>query len=430
MYNWFVKIRWLLAGLTAFAGLLVSVWSGWFKDHIILSIIFFALLGFCPLFLDWLENYIQFRRSWNKLKAYSDAVVSTVRREIPGIDGSIQLPEVMDIFNRLLEKRRVVVTGDAGVGKTGVVAEISQKVKWAHFIFIDARDICSCKCMEDINETIIGLTEYGLLDTVRLKTKGKSVVVVIDQCDSIWRSEGKGIILKLLNGLADTENMGIIVICRTEEAAGLKNFIQGKSKMDVYEVQVKELNKDIAREKLQLLGVPTPSEELIEMARNLFFLSLIGELSVKSNGLNLHEVNDRLDFWEKYRGSLEAEVDNNEGNYRVTGCAANYARLCLIDPSGTCQLPSNPTEEDKVLISRRVLLKDHQFIQRYRFRHEKLRDYVYSYDAVNKRLVTSKIILNELGEQAGLVIPLIFELYAKADPNKAAELMSEVISNE
>ena len=433
MHNWFVKIGWIIAAITIFAGCFVSVWPDWFKNNRIISIIIFALLGICPPSLRWLEDRNKFRKGWKILSAYSSQITSKACREITGIANSIKLPEVGEVINCLRQKRRVVVTGDAGVGKTGIVVEISKIFKLAYFIFIDARYICNCKSLQDVSE-MIGLTEYSLFDTIRAKarTPKKPVVVVIDQCDSIRRIHGQyDIIMKLLKRFADIDNIGIIVICRTEESKGLKEHIKGKSEIDVGEVHVKQLDKELAQEQLRQLGFVDAIDELIEMSRNLFMLSLIADLVGKPGDADLRNVTNILDFWEKYRGSLEAEIlNNNDNKYRVTACAAKYAKQCLIDDRGTCELPPIRGEEENVLTSRKVLIQDPIFTQRYRFRHEKMRDYMYSHEAVYGRRMGLEAIEEELDEQAGLVAPVMAELYLKADDKKAAELILKAISNE
>jgi len=77
-----------------------------------------------------------------------------------------------------------------------------------------------------------------------------------------------------------------------------------------------------------------------------------------------------------------------------------------------------------------VLVQDHTLTQRYRFKHEKLRDYMYSFDAVHRRNIDLTAIQNELGEQAGLVAPVVMAVYLKIDDGKAAEFMSEALRND
>ena len=425
----FPKIRFGIAILTVFVGLSVSLWTDWFKCHRVISFIIFACLGSGPLFLDWLQNWVKLNKDWSKLTDYSQKVSSGACRKIPGIDKPIELSEIADVFRLLQQRQHVVVTGDAGVGKTGIVVDISQRINTVYFIFIDSRDLCNCKSLEDINETL-GLTECGLLHAIQSKAKKKCIVVVMDQCDSIWRIAGQDIILRLLRNLADVENLGIIVICRTEESRGLKDLITGKQSKDVGEVHVEILNKNLAKEKLELLGIHNPSDELIEMAKNLFNLSLIGEIAVRPDDSSLNDVTSLWDFWEKYRGTLESEMHSNDSNYRVTACAAELARTCLINPNGTCEISSDRSEEEQVLISRNVLVQDHTLTQRYRFKHEKLRDYMYSFDAVHRKNIDLTEIQNELGEQAGLVAPVVMALYLKIDGEKAAEFMSEALGND
>lgn len=415
--------------LAVLAALAFGLWTDWFKDHIVISVIIFASPVASDFFLNWVRYRHKLKKDWCKLADYSQSISSKACRKIPGIDKPIELSEIADVFRLLQQRQHVVVTGDAGVGKTGIVVDISQRLNKAYFIFIDSRDLCNCRSLGDINETL-GLTECGLLHAIRSKAKKKDIVVVMDQCDSIWRIGGQDIILRLLENLADVGNLGIIVVCRTEESKGLKDLIRRKPGRNVGEVHVESLNKELAKEKLEALGVDNPSNELIEMAQNLFNLSLIGEIAVLPDDSNLNDVTSLWDFWEKYRGTLESEIHRNDSNYRVTDCAAGLARTCLINTNGTCEISSDRSEEEQVLISRSVLVQDHTLTQRYRFKHEKLRDYMYSFDAVHKRNIGLNAIQNEIQEQAGLVAPVVMALYLKIDSEKAAEFMSEALGNE
>lgn len=394
--------------------------------------IFLEILPIVKCLFLRIFKWKKLKRDWERLISYSDKVKSRITRTIPLIDKQIDLPILNNILQCLIEKNRIVVTGDAGVGKTGVLITLSEKASNANFIFIDARDIVNCKTIPEVSK-VLRLSNIGLLECIEIRSRiqylWKPVIVVVDQCDSIWRLQSRNLLLTLLGGLANISELGLIVVCRTHEAAGIKELI-GKININVVELEVEELGEELATQVLNALGVIKPHSELVKISRNLFNLSLVGEIISKVGASSLKQVKTPQDFWERYRITLEQEIDNNDSQYQVTECAANYAKVCLVTLNGTCPISCNRSEEEMVLLSRGVLVKDEVYKQRYRFKHEKLRDYMYSFDAVHRRNIDLTEIQNELGEQAGLVAPVVMALYLKVDDGKAAEFMSEALRND
>lgn len=425
----FSTISFIITAFLAVVILLLGIYSDWTKANIVFAIVMIVLLYLILEITPAIPNFIRITKSWHHLYNYSQEVMNKAAMEIPILDLHLELPEVEYLKDAVCKQpHRVLLTGDAGTGKTGVVVTLARRLKKFPIFFLDARIAHSCGRIEDLS-TKLGLAGMNLLELLKKKSKRKDMLVVIDQCDSIWRTAAQGIILDLVRNLKDQRHVGIVLVCRPHEAEGLKEMMSNPPEFDAEEITVNLIESEHASDLLVRLGIPDPSPEIVQMARNLLDLSLIADLFQSQQSADvIQNLSSGTELWEKYRESLEYEGPTSQRHPDINNVAARLAKECLISFDGSCQLNGTALFEEQRLVSRKILVKDQG--ERYRFRHEKLRDYLYAWYATNHRHLNLTQLKEDLGDQAGIVLALMYEIYNSGlDPELAAEFLAEALND-
>jgi len=314
---------------------------------------------------DDIQKWACMKEGIKRLAVYSDQIKGRNNLTIPGINKHLERDEIISVTEAIECKKRILLIGEAGVGKTGVIVDISNKIKNVTFLYFDFRDFANCTCMEEISE-IIGMKGYDLIELIKFNAEKSRTVIILDQCDSIRRkSDSFDMLLKIVNNIADVKDLGMIVVCRRQESIGLKEELSKSPNIDTVEIEIGLLTKETAMKILLDFGIIQPNEQLIEIVQNLFNLSLLGEMYQRGEVKEIGSIASYCDFWEKYRRILESEICDNLHNCRVTACAAKLSKECILNPDGCCILNVKPTEEESVLISRGVIKKEPQYDIKY-----------------------------------------------------------------
>jgi len=379
------------------------------------------ILAASPFLIRHLKEKSKLRKGWFELSSYSDQVKGRARVVIPGIGKHIELSKIHDVGKLLYDERHLIIRGEAGVGKSGFVLSLSQRHRNLQWVFLDCRDIGNCDSISSIEENI-GIAEYDLPKVLSGKARKGKIIFVVDQCDSIWRSSNLEGLFRLVQYLLKIENLRIILVCRKEESEGIKEYLDERTGGSVREVIIQELEEETVLSILKEFGLGHPSGEIINIARNLFRLSILGEIYKNSGSGGLMGMNGFADYFEKYRLVLEKEIQDNTTKLRVTEKAAELAKQSLLEVSGSCKINTNLAVEEKVLLGRDVIRREAEDSIRCKFSHEKLRDYFYCYYAVRVEKKTLERIQGELQDEFSRIAPSMYEFCLKCDPEKSVEL--------
>lgn len=410
----------LVAALIVVMGILASKIV--FFQNLWAVIPIFALLAISPFLIGHCEEKNKIEKGWLQLISYSYKITAKTRTVIPGLKKHIEFSMIHDVGKFLYEKSHLIIKGGAGVGKTGFVYSLSQRHKNLQFVFIDCRDISSCKTIQSIEEKL-GITEYKLLKLLNEKAQRNKIIFVIDQCDSIWRVSNLEGLFNLINYLLKIKCLQIILICRNEESEGIKEYLDERTNNKVESIVIGELEKETVLSILKEFELDQPSEEIINISRNLFNLSILGEIYESSGTEALTGITTFADYFEKYRLILEAEVKDNPTNLKVTTKAAELAKQTLVSMSGICEIDINLPVDERVLLGRDVIRRETENSIRCKFSHEKLRDYFYCYYTICVENKEFEIIQEELEDQFSLIAPSMNELCLKFSPERSAQLV-------
>jgi hypothetical protein len=428
------KLGWIVLQLApAAAFFLLSLFSDWAREHLTVVLPLWLVAQLATILAsNWpsLETWRAHRAARARLTNYSRAVLEEIVHLIPGIAEPIPRQEADKIAKLLKLGQRVLLVGEAGTGKTGILRELASRLPDRPVILLDARDFADCRSFEDMGRRL-SLPAVDIVECVRRWARSRRAVLVLDQCDSIMHTDARNLLLDFVMNCSEESRLGIVLVARPHESKGMTELLKIKSDCLTCAVESQPLSTDEASAMLHRIGVKSPPAAVVELARNLLELSMIGDL-VETEGLSsLGEIEGELGLWERYRTSLATrESATRAADETVINRAIDLATECLRHPRATCELSSPLTREDGRLVSRQVLVRDVNVGERYRFRHESFRNYLFAWDAAKRKQWSLADIKNAIGAgQAGVVSDWIVRLYAAMDESLAASFLAEMLND-
>jgi len=424
-------ICWILLQVLPSVGFFMALYGDWVRKNLAIAIPVWLVVQVGAVLeanRGRVQKLLAHRSARRRLRTYSQAVVSQIVHLIPGIPEPIDRTEVDTIAKLLKLRQRVLLVGEAGTGKTGILWALASQLCDRPLILLDARDFADCKSFEDMGQRL-ALTGVGIVDCLRRWGRRRRAVLVLDQCDSVMHTAAGNLVLDFVMNCSAEPRLGLVFVTRPHESKGMVDLLKIKSDVLTREVKSQPLSANEATRLLECIGVTSPTPEVTELARNLLELSMIGDL-VQTNGADsLEGIDGELGLWERYRLSLAGrEGATRSPDAAIAERAIGLAAESLKHLRGTCQLTSPRTREDERLLSRQVLVKD--VGERYRFRHERFRDYLFAWDATKRKQWSLADIKDAIGAgQAGVVSDWVVRLYEEMDDGLAASFLAEMLND-
>jgi hypothetical protein len=337
---------------------------------------------------------------------------------ISGMSESLPRDEVARVEDQLASGRAVLLTGDAGTGKSGIALELVRSARESGLavLYLDARRFARA-------ETEVALRQHiGLKGSVSAAIgrigKHQGCRLIIDQLDYITGSVACQVLVELAVECCEQQGVQVVVASRKTEAQETKLL----SMLDVgafVELTSYPLTMDRARCVLQQLGISDPSKKVTELATNLLNLELIARVKTENPTFDFRAALDEIDIWEHHRLVLE---DDSE---RVVAGAIDLARRALSSDRGSFDLDYPLLGPHRRLISWGVVVCEEARI--HRFRHEKYQEYLYAWDAT-QRLRMPRAVCAELGAHRSRgVLTWMDKIYARQSPVGHEAFMKEML---
>lgn len=351
------------------------------------------IFGIPPLNGDYYEDILeQFRKVTEKS-------LSNIDGTIPHIEERIARSEASEIASDLKKGENKILAGPAGVGKTGMLEQVIDRVQLDNLLFIDARRFSECKSKGDLKQHFN--LNGSIVDAISRVGAYEDCLLVIDQLDNIGGTPTAGVFSELLTELEHKQGVSILVTCREWELNNRREYeflTNQNTKFDL--VEVSEIPVEDVERILSELDIDDFSDRLVNLGCNLLNLSIIADIQnmVDSSDVDVSKIKSQVELWEIYRSTLieresvGGEWDNS--GKEVHARAVELAEIGLHKNSRIFGISRHPKRTDKRLMSRGVIVNE--FGKRYRFRHEELQDYFYADDIVNRLGVTkpSQILEN------------------------------------
>ena len=352
-----------------------------------------------------------------------------VNVHIPGIANSINRREVERIEEQFSLGKAVLLTGGAGVGKTGIGYLLAERVYQRNkvVVFLDARKV------GHIND------ENGLRQFYSLKGSVKSAIsyigrwkgctVIIDQLDNVIGLNASMILVDFAIDCLEQEGVEILVISRKKESHEVK-LLDKLIKKGYIELNCFDIDMETTVDLLKELGIANPSDDLIQLGQNLLNLEMIANIHARSPNFSLNSLTHEIDLWIKFLEILEERESGSQDPLEAESLIHTAVKLARdgLNTDGRNFIVERPHSRAlKRLISWGIILSEEQGSNWFRFKHEKLQDFLYSKDAVERRLMPLQII-NEIKDyRIRNIIAWMDQLYARTGSTYYRQFTRELL---
>lgn len=314
-----------------------------------------------------------------------------IRNTIPGLNDPLPRSEIEWIEDQLRSSTPVLFTGDAGTGKSSVADSLAETAyrDGKAVLFIDARRTAYVLNEAQLQQHL-GLT-VSLVSAIEDVGRRRRCRLIIEQLDSSIGYEAARVLVDLAVDCCRAEGVETVVISRKREANEVA-LLQPLTRDGGFKEHTSyPLGAGDAQEVLKRLGISNPSAELVELGRNLLNLELIGRIKQQRPDFEFSQVTAELDLWEQYIETIteRERVSNPQAARQVIAEARRLARLGLNREDRTFTLDYDANPRQGRLISWDMILPEEG--RRYRFRHEKLQDYLYAMDAAERTLMPKDV---------------------------------------
>jgi len=387
------------------------------------------MLGIPPLNGDYYADIVE------AFKRETENTLDSVSTTIPHLDRHLPRSEVSEIHTKLTEGGDVVVTGEGGVGKSGVLAQVVEQWTDSPVLFIDARRFSECSTDTELRNAFD--FNGSLSDAVARVGRHNNCLVIVDQLDNIGGTPAAAVFTDFLTAVSDVDGVYPVAACRSWDLDNQRVFESLADEHGFTTVPVSELSQSQVRDTLTDLGITDYSDELLSLGQNLLNLSIIAELKTQTepSQIDFTAIRTQVELWDKYQETLvERETQGGEWDERsgdeVRARAIELAQTGLQEGSRVFPISLRRERPDKRLISRNVIVNE--IGERYRFRHEELQDYFYAWNAVNRLgWTTPQEVLGEIDERvAAGVFRWMLRILLKRDAVSAMEFLDAALSDD
>lgn len=345
-----------------------------------------------------------------------------IQTKIPGLKEPLVRKEATLIEEQLLKGQHVVLTGEAGTGKSGIAAKIAQNAieTGKAALLIDARDISTSKTEKDVRE-YLDLTEIKQICEV-MKCR-----IILDQLDNIAGLRSSKIIVELIQELVQgIDGLEILAVCRNKELHE-RDLLNGLLSNGLAEVICNEITQDQVANVLSSIGVKDYSPEVLSFGKNLLNLELIGQIHGQQSDFDFSTLTDVVYLWDKYIDIWYVREGRDAGE-EMFKYAVNLSRLGLNHPDGIFEREMPAPTALQRLVSWGIITLVDVDSRMFRFRHEKFQDYVYARDAAD-RLLLPQSILNEIPDHKSRnVFWWVESIYASRNSSMRLKFFEEVFN--
>lgn len=288
----------------------------------------------------------------------------------------IDRPIVKNVVDTLLssdKKNSVLLTGEAGVGKTFVLGQIIEKLSKSPLLYFRIDQLSYTSTTKQLGIDL-GFNESPIAILNKL-SKGKPSFLIIDQLDEISIVSGRNLkffdtIKRLLYEKEKYSNIRILIACRKfdlekdsnfRELIGEKGFAVEKS---VTKLSIKEV--DYVLHEIGLSATSIQKEILLLPIHMKLFIDLVSENSFKNDWTSEMELFS--EFWDSKK--IKTQLGDNEWFRLLDQIIDKMSKNQQLSVS-CLELEENGQVMNK-LISENFLLKENNRVS---FLHEKLYDY-------------------------------------------------------
>lgn len=316
-----------------------------------------------------------------------------IQLAIPGISAAIPREEVSRVEDQLRQGKSVVVSGEAGSGKSGIAAVLADNALNDRkcVLLLDARTVAHITTEVELR-AVLYLSGAISAAAERVSRSGNGCRFIIDQLDSCIGRPSAMVLVDLAQDTHETGEVEVVVVSRSNEAHEA-NILADVVKSGFAELTSHALSETDVTWVLEQLGITDRSNDLITLGRNMLNLALIGAIKLAQPNYDFSTIMSEVDLWEQYLQALEEReaVGPYIGQAELIAVeAARLARDGLNSADRTVMLATPLSHEQQRLLSWQVLLRNYGRICR--FRHDQLQEYLYARTAAARGDMPSDVL--------------------------------------
>ena len=352
------------------------------------------------------QSYRAFNRVTNKSKKF-------LSPKLRGIPNFLSREETDVVLNHVINSTPVILTGDAGAGKSAIAVELLKKASEKNIfsLLIDAKTLTLIQNAGDLRAYFD--IDESIYEAIQRLGEFIRVVLIIDQLDNIAGTIPCEIAIELLTACTDFEGVSVVAVSRYRES-NEQGAIRPLLEFGFTNIHCQSITDEQIINVLNQIGVDTIPHSIIEIATNLLNLDILCEIVRTTNSQDITNIQDEIDLWEGYRLLLvERETYAAHRGEEFIAEAVRLARIGLQSPDRGFDMdyPQRPIQTR--LSSSNVVEKISG--RRYQFSHEKLQDYLYAWDACENGTL-SDVVMADIGElHARNVIIWMRDIYQRTN---------------
>jgi len=359
----------------------------------------------------------------------TDRALNRIQVVIPGIPDSIPRQEIDRVEEQLSQGKQVVLTGEAGTGKSAIGASLacSARDRGVVAFLLDARDVGHVRNESELRPYLS--LNGPVASAVGRIGRHKGCRLILDQLDNVAGLQSAQVLVDLAVECSKLTGVDVVVVSRRREAHEA-SLLDRLSSEGFVELTSYPLSEDTAAEILQELGISKPPPGLVALALNLLNLQLIGTIRQKQPRCDFSNLIDEVDLWEHYIQALverEQVMSGAEAAEEVVAEAVRLAHSGLNSEDRTFCLRHPVPPAHRRLTSWGIIVCEGGRV--YRFRHEKLQDFIYAWDATEQQAMPRNVLGEiESPHRARNVLVWMNLIYSQRSPELRRRFLMEVLS--
>lgn len=349
-----------------------------------------------------------------------------VRVEIVGLDGSVERSEVSLIEAQFRLGMPVMLNGDPGTGKTGIGLFVSRDGTAAgkQVLYIDARRLQDVQNESDLRDFYS--IDEPLSHAIR-RFSSNGFRLIIDQFDNAANRKVGNVLVELANECSQLPGVEVLVVSRSREGHEselVRRLTDGK----FVTITCRPLVEEESSELLNRLGIEQPTQELIELCRNLLNLDIVATIKKEQPRFDFSNTLNEVLLWESYFEILvrrESESSTRTEAERILDEAMDLARFALQSGQQAFVI-DQVTPLHHRLVSWGVIVNVEENV--HQFGHEILQDYLYARYAANRGIKPREVLAQVGALKSRSILSWMGRIYSSRGSSQLPTFLGEMLN--
>jgi hypothetical protein len=349
-----------------------------------------------------------------------------IRVEIVGIDGSLVRPEVSLIEAQFRLGIPVVLNGEPGTGKTGVALFVSQNgtESGRQVLYIDARRLQDIQNEAELRRFYSIEEPFGrAID--HFGTTGFRLI--IDQFDNTANRKVGSVLVELANQCSELPGVEVLVVSRTREGHE-SELVRRLTDRQFVPITCRALSAEESLKLLNQLGIEQPTEELIELCRNLLNLDIVATIRKEQPTFDFANLLNEVVLWESYLEILvkrESESSTRAAAEEILNEAMSVAKFAL-QTGQQAFVIEQVTDVHRRLVSWGIIMNVEGNI--YQFGHEILQDFLCARYAADRGTKPKQVLAETSALKSKSILSWMERIYSARGSSQLVAFLEETLN--